>query len=203
MNIYEKLSAIQSELKVPKGQHNSFGNYDYRSCEDILEKAKPICKAHKAVLIIEDDIQQVGESVFVAGIATLRDLESDEEIKVKAFARHANEKKGMDDSQMTGTASSYARKYALNGLFNLDDTKDADTDEYAKQKKQYDNSASGTRLNFDEVRANLEIMDDEKSLDDYGAELKKKHPNMTTAQANAISKMFNQRREELKQNASD
>ena len=195
MTIYEKLSAIQSELKVPKGQHNSFGNYDYRSCEDILEKAKPICKANKTVLIIEDDIQQVGESVFVAGIATLQDLESNEKIQVKAFARHADEKKGMDDSQMTGTASSYARKYALNGLFNLDDTKDADTNEYQKQFKQ----TNGTRLNFDDVQTTIDSIDDTKSLDDYGAELKKKYPTMTAKQADAISKMFNRRREELKQ----
>lgn len=198
MNIYEKLSAIQSELKVPKGQHNSFGNYDYRSCEDILEKAKPICKAHKTVLIIEDDIQQVGESVFVAGIATLRDLESNEEIKVKAFARHADEKKGMDDSQMTGTASSYARKYALNGLFNLDDTKDADTPEFNKMTAG-SKPSNGTRLNFDDVQMTIDSIDDAKSLDDYGAELKKKYPTMTAKQADAISKMFNRRREELNQ----
>lgn len=202
MTIYEKLSAIQSELKVPKGQHNSFGNYDYRSCEDILEKAKPICKANKTVLIIEDDIQLVGESVFVAGIATLQDLESNEKIQVKAFARHAEEKKGMDDSQMTGTASSYARKYALNGLFNLDDTKDADTPEFNKMTAG-SKASNGTRLNFDEVRETLEAIDDTKSVDEYGDELKKKHPMMTKAQADAISKMFNKRREELKQNASD
>lgn len=201
MNIYEKLSGIQSELKVPKGQHNSFGNYDYRSCEDILEKAKPICKAYKTVLIIEDDIQQVGESVFVAGIATLRDLESDDSIKVKAFARHADDKKGMDDSQMTGTASSYARKYALNGLFNLDDTKDADSDEFQKAKQAKQGSFNnGTRLNFDDVQTTIDSIDDAKSLDDYGAELKKKYPNMTAKQADAISKMFNRRREELNQN---
>ena len=200
MSIYEKLSAIQSELKVPKGQHNSFGNYDYRSCEDILEKAKPICKAHKTVLIIEDDIQQVGESVFVAGIATLRDLESDEAIKVKAFARHADEKKGMDDSQMTGTASSYARKYALNGLFNLDDTKDPDSDEFAKMNKAKQGSFNnGTRLDFDDVQMTIDSIDDAKSLDEYGTELKKKYPNMTAKQADAISKMFNRRREELNQ----
>ena len=147
------------------------------------------------MLIIEDDIQQVGESVFVAGIATLQDLESNEKIQVKAFARHADEKKGMDDSQMTGTASSYARKYALNGLFNLDDTKDADTNEYQKQFKQ----TNGTRLNFDDVQTTIDSIDDTKSLDDYGAELKKKYPTMTAKQADAISKMFNRRREELKQ----
>lgn len=198
MTIYEKLSAIQSELKVPKGQHNSFGNYDYRSCEDILEKAKPICKANKTVLIIEDDIQLVGESVFVAGIATLQDLESNDKIQVKAFARHADEKKGMDDSQMTGTASSYARKYALNGLFNLDDTKDADTPEFNKMTAG-GKASNGTRLNFDDVQTTIDSIDDTKSLDDYGAELKKKYPTMTAKQADAISKMFNRRREELKQ----
>lgn len=198
MTIYEKLSAIQSELKVPKGQHNSFGNYDYRSCEDILEKAKPICKANKTVLIIEDDIQLVGESVFVAGIATLQDLESNDKIQVKAFARHADEKKGMDDSQMTGTASSYARKYALNGLFNLDDTKDADTPEFNKMTAG-GKALNGTRLNFDDVQTTIDSIDDTKSLDDYGAELKKKYPTMTAKQADAISKMFNRRREELNQ----
>ena len=202
MTIYEKLSAIQAELKVPKGQFNNFGGYNYRSCEDILEKAKPICKANKTVLIIEDDIQQVGESVFVAGIATLKDLESDGEIKVKAFAKHAETKKGMDDSQITGTASSYARKYALNGLFNLDDTKDADTPEFGKQTAG-SKPSNGTRLNFDDVQMTIDSIDDAKSLDDYGAELKKKYPSMTTKQAEAISKMFNRRREELKQNAGD
>lgn len=202
MTIYEKLSEIQSELKVPKGQINTFGNYKYRSCEDILEKAKPILKSNKTVLMLEDEVLAVGESVFVEAIATLRDLEGDGEIKVKAFARHANEKKGMDDSQMTGTASSYARKYALNGLFNLDDTKDADTNEYQKQVAG-SREANTTRLNFDSVRETLDAIDDAKSLDDYDAELKKKHPDMTAKQVDAISKMFNRRREELKQNASD
>ena len=201
MTIYEKLSAIQAELKVPKGQFNNFGGYNYRSCEDILEKAKPICKANKTVLILEDDIQQVGESVFVAGIATLKDLEGDGEVKVKAFAKHAETKKGMDDSQITGTASSYARKYALNGLFNLDDTKDADTPEFGKLTAS-NKPSNSTRLNFDDVQDTLNAIDDAKSLDDYGLELKKKFP-MTAKQADAISKMFNRRREELKQNASD
>lgn len=198
MTIYEKLSDIQSELKVPKEQINTFSNFNYRSCEDILEKAKPILRKNKVVLTLEDDIVAVGESVFVAGIATLRDLESDETICVKAFARHADEKKGMDDSQMTGTASSYARKYALNGLFNLDDAKDADTNEYHRQTMD-DKPANKTRLNFDDVRETLDAIDDEQSLTDYGNKLKIKNPNMTAKQADAISKMFNKRREELKQ----
>lgn len=198
MTIYEKLSKIQEELKVPKNQFNKFGGFNYRSCEDILEKAKPICRAHKTVLTLEDDVVAVGDGIFVKAIATLTDLEGEGKISVQAFARHANEKKGMDDSQMTGTASSYSRKYALNGLFNLDDTKDADTDEYQKQTAK-DKSSNSTRLNFDEVRETLDSIDDEASLDAYGMELKKKHPNMTAKQADAISKMFNKRREEVKQ----
>lgn len=195
MTIYEKLSKIQEELKVPKNQFNKFGGFSYRSCEDILEKAKPICRAYKTVLTLEDDVVAVGDGIFVKATATLADLEGESKISVKAFARHANEKKGMDDSQMTGTASSYARKYALNGLFNLDDTKDADTDEYQKQSK----SGNSTRLNFDDIRESLDMIDDNESLDKYGEELKKKHPNMTAKQATAISQMFNKRREEIKQ----
>ena len=198
MTIYEKLSKIQEELKVPKEQRNSFGNYNYRSCEDILEKAKPICRKHKTVLILNDEVEAVGEYIFVKAVATLIDLEGDGKIFTSASARHSIDKKGMDDSQMTGTASSYARKYALNGLFNLDDTKDADTDEYQKQTAKSKPSNS-TRLDFDSIRETIDAIDDEQSLDDYGGELKKKHPNMTKAQADAISKMFNKRREEIRQ----
>ena len=198
MTIYEKLSKIQEELKVPKEQRNSFGNYNYRSCEDILEKAKPICRKHKTVLILNDEVEAFGEYVFIKAVATLADLEGDGKVITTAFARHSIVKKGMDDSQMTGTASSYARKYALNGLFNLDDTKDADTDEYQKQTAKSKPSNS-TRLDFDSIRETIDAIDDEQSLDDYGGELKKKHPNMTKAQADAISKMFNKRREEIRQ----
>ena len=130
MNIYEKLLEIQHELKAPKGQYNSFGKYKYRSCEDILEAVKPICYKNKAVLIISDEVLSAGERFYIKATATLYDTESDTKIQNTAYARESLEKKGMDDSQITGTASSYARKYALNGLFNIDDTKDADTDEY-------------------------------------------------------------------------
>ena len=136
MNIYEKLSEIQHELKAPKGQYNSFGKYKYRSCEDILEAVKPICYKHKAALILSDSVEQIGERYYVSSTASLHDLESDETVYSNAYARESIEKKGMDDSQITGTASSYARKYALNGLFNIDDTKDADTDEYTKQVQE-------------------------------------------------------------------
>lgn len=134
MNIYEKLSAIQMELKAPKGQYNSFGKYRYRSAEDILEAVKPICAKNKATLFLSDTVREIGGRIYVQAIAHLVDAENPEDtISVSAYAREADTKKGMDASQITGTASSYARKYAMNGLFNIDDTKDADTDEYRHQ----------------------------------------------------------------------
>lgn len=133
MTIFEKLSAIQNELSVPKSNFNNFGKYSYRSAEDILEAVKPICKKHKTVLILSDDVRLLGDRYYVEASAKLADLESENCIVVSAFAREEETKKGMDASQVTGATSSYARKYALNGLFNIDDTKDADTDEYAIQ----------------------------------------------------------------------
>ena len=134
MGIYEKLSAIQQELKAPKGQFNSFGKYKYRSCEDILEAVKPICGKYKTALVLLDDIKEVSGRFYVMAQEQLHDCESDGAVTATAYAREPVEKKGMDDSQITGTASSYARKYALNGLFCIDDTKDADTDEYREQR---------------------------------------------------------------------
>ena len=133
MSLLQKLSDIQAELKVPKGQYNSFGKYNYRSAEDILEAVKPICKKHKTVLIMSDDLRLLGDRYYIEANANLYDLESDEHIVASAYARESEKKAGMDDSQITGSCSSYARKYALNGLFNIDDTKDADTDEQHKQ----------------------------------------------------------------------
>lgn len=134
MNIYEKLINIQKELKAPKSNYNDFGRYNYRSCEDILEAVKPICFEYRAVLILSDDILNVGQSNYVETTAILINIDNPVEmVSNKAEARESIDKKGMDDSQITGTASSYARKYALNGLFNIDDTKDADTNEYHNQ----------------------------------------------------------------------
>lgn len=140
MNIYEKLSNIQNELKAPKGQFNKFGGYKYRSCEDILEAVKPICKKYKTVLVLSDTLVNIGERYYIQATARLTDIEANKEsedtcISNTAYAREEESKKGMDGSQITGTASSYARKYALNGLFNIDDTKDADTDEFTKQQQ--------------------------------------------------------------------
>jgi hypothetical protein len=114
MNIYEKLSKIQSELNVPKGQFNSFGNYKFRSCEDILEAVKPICKKYNTVLVLSDELTNIGDRYYIQAKATLYDLEEDKLIYNTAYAREEETKKGMDGSQLTGTASSYARKYALN-----------------------------------------------------------------------------------------
>ena len=126
----EKLIKIQKELKAPKNQYNNFGKYKYRSCEDILEALKPLLAEEKLLLTIEDKIVSVGNRVYVKAIATITDGEK--QVSVSAYAREAEDKKGMDTSQITGATSSYARKYALNGLFLIDDTKDADTDEQHK-----------------------------------------------------------------------
>lgn len=135
MGVYEKLSNVQTELKAPKGQTNSFGKYKYRSCEDILEAVKPLLNKYKASVVISDSLELVGERYYIKATATFIDVETDGMISNTAYARESAEKKGMDDSQVTGATSSYARKYALNGLFLIDDTKDADTDEFANQQK--------------------------------------------------------------------
>jgi hypothetical protein len=130
MTIHEKLVAIQSDLKAPKSQVNTFGKYKYRSCEDILEAIKPLLKEHSLVLTISDQIIEVGGRVYVCANAKLSDGESS--ITTSAYAREQEAKlnkegrETMDHAQITGSTSSYARKYALNGLFCIDDTKDAD-----------------------------------------------------------------------------
>ena len=134
-NVLEKLFKIQQELKVPKNQRNTFGNYNFRNCEDIMEASKPICEKHNSLLTCGDKVNQIGERYYVEATATLYDLDSGESISVTASAREEDTKKGMDASQITGASSSYARKYALNGLLQLDDNKDADTNEYQKQQK--------------------------------------------------------------------
>lgn len=131
----KKLMNIQSELKAPKGQYNSFGKYNYRSCEDILEAVKPVLAKHGCTLTISDSIMLIGDRFYVKATAMLGDTDSDKSISVSAYARESQDKKGMDASQVTGATSSYARKYALNGLFCIDDTKDAETDEHQQQEK--------------------------------------------------------------------
>lgn len=130
--IYAALMAVQSELKAPKGQKNTFGNYSYRSAEDILEAVKPLLKVNGLYLNVSDEVVLIGDRYYVKATVTAVDIATGEAASSTAFAREAAEKKGMDASQVTGATSSYARKYALNALFGIDDTKDADTDEYAR-----------------------------------------------------------------------
>jgi hypothetical protein len=132
-----KIISIQQHLKAPKNQFNSFGKYKYRSCEDILEGVKPLLHDAGLVQTITDEIINVGDRYYVK--ATVIVSHGENSVKVTAFAREPENKKGMDESQITGTASSYARKYALNGMWLIDDTKDADTDEHKNQVEKTKN----------------------------------------------------------------
>jgi hypothetical protein len=131
--IYAALQAVQRELKAPKGQYNSFGKYKYRSCEDIVEAVKPLLNEQGLILTMSDEVVGVADRVYIKATCKVIDVANGDVIETSALARESLTKKGMDDSQITGTASSYARKYALNGLFAIDDTKDADTDQYKQQ----------------------------------------------------------------------
>lgn len=128
--IYSALMAVQRDLKAPKGQQNKFGNYKYRSAEDIIEAVKPLLNENGLILNMTDDVVMVGERIYIKATVSVIDVANGDTVTTTALARESAVKKGMDDSQVTGTASSYARKYALNGLFAIDDTKDADTNEY-------------------------------------------------------------------------
>ena len=136
MNVYENLMTVQTKLRAPKGQYNSFGKYSYRSCEDILEALKPLLGEVGAIVNVTDEIKLIGDRYYVEATASFIDTETGERMIAKASAREAETKKGMDDSQVTGSVSSYARKYALNGLFAIDDNKDADsTNTHGKEIK--------------------------------------------------------------------
>jgi hypothetical protein len=161
----KKLSMVQSELKAPKGKQNTFGKYAYRSCEDILEAVKPVLSKHGAVIVLSDDVVVVpytnseshrfgkeqtllhvkeADRIYVKSTATFYDCESGQEISSVGYARESYEKKGMDDAQLTGSCSSYARKYALNALLLIDDTKDADSDETIQASIAWANSNGKT-----------------------------------------------------------
>lgn len=145
MNIYEKLLSIQTELKCGKTQFNKFGNYYFRNCEDILEAVKPLCAKFKAVLFVSDELTLIQDRYYIKATATLVDAEKpSDQIQVTASAREEEEKKGMDGSQITGASSSYARKYALNGLFAIDDTKDSDTTNDNEEKSKTSKTTATT-----------------------------------------------------------
>ena len=161
----KELIRIQNELKAPKGQYNSFGKYSYRSCEDILEAVKPLLSSYDCILTLSDEITLVGERYYVKATAILMN-EASEKVEVTAYAREEADKKGMDGSQITGAASSYARKYALNGLFCIDDNKDSDTTKTeAKSKKSAQAKAEATHTNAD-LELAVQEMKEAKTVED-------------------------------------
>lgn len=188
-----KLITIQKRLKAPKSQRNTFGNYNYRSCEDILEAVKPLLDEHGLLLTLNDELVQIGDRYYVKAIASVTD--GNTSVSAAAYARESENKKGQDDSQITGTASSYARKYALNGLFLIDDTKDADTDEYRKnttQRVQNIEVKASNKISFQEVRERLSEIVSVDDLNRYWTEL-----HLTDKQANILKKDFADRKAKL------
>ena len=151
MSAYEKLMTVQWKLKAPKGQRNNFGNYNYRSCEDILEAVKPILSEVGAVVVINDNVIEVGDRIYIQAIASFIDTEDGGKISTSAYAREALSKKGMDESQLTGATSSYARKYALNGLFAIDDSKDMDYLNKGDKGSNTSQKRSSKKLSADEL----------------------------------------------------
>lgn len=178
-----KLLAIQTELKAPKNLFNKFGNYKYRNFEGICEAVKPLLKKYNCTLTVFDSVENIGERYYVRATAMLRDCDSSGCVTCFAYAREAESKKGMDDSQITGTASSYARKYALNGLFLLDDTKDADTDEYHEQTTY----ASKGQINALKNALENKGIEEKDALKEAGV---KSFDKLTSAQYNAIVTRF-------------
>ena len=137
MSIYAKLIKVQNDLKAPKNQYNSFGKYSYRNCEDICESVKPLLLANGLAMFISDNIELIGDRYYIKAIVTVVDTETGETLTNSALAREEENKKGMDSSQVTGSTSSYARKYALNGMFLIDDTKDSDfTNTHGKENNE-------------------------------------------------------------------
>lgn len=160
MSIYAKLSVIQLNLIAPKNQYNNFGKYNYRSCEDILEGLKPCLQETKTAVTVNDEIVQIGDRYYIKATATLFDCETGESVSNTAYAREEESKKGMDASQVTGATSSYARKYALNGLFCIDDVKDADTrdnrqEEAKKQKEDEAETKEIENMKISNVKADV------------------------------------------------
>lgn len=148
MSIYSKLAKIQKDLIAPKGQRNDFGKYNYRSCEDIVKALKPLLDDNKCVCFMTNEMEQIGDRVYVKAIITLMDLESGETITTTAHAREEVEKKGMDGSQITGASSSYARKYALSGLFMIDNEKDSDATNTAAKEESGEKKATPKQVEY-------------------------------------------------------
>ncbi|MCF8012660.1 MAG: ERF family protein, partial [Clostridiales bacterium] len=167
-DIHEKLAHVQEELEVPKSRRNDFGDFNYRSCEDIVEKAKPVLKENGLVLTMSDDMVNKGDRYYIRAMAKVTDIESGEEFATTAYAREAKNKKGMDPSQLSGATSSYARKYALDGLFALDDSRDPDamkTEKGSKtnnkQKPPPEKDSDTPPADIDAIKKDIEAKKDE------------------------------------------
>lgn len=170
MSVYEKLLTVQKKLNAPKNKFNKFGNYYYRNCESIMEAVKPLLREVQATLIITDDIEQVAERIYVKATAKFIDLEDGQVIETHAYAREPIASKGMADSQITGASSSYARKYALSGLFCIDDNDDEDTQEISDAERK--------QLEEDKKKADKEVADKQKA--DAEAVKKQEHEAQLT-----------------------
>ena len=193
----EKLIKIQSDLKAPKGNYNSFGKFRYRSCEDILEAVKPLLAREKCMLTMTDEVVAITDKVYIKATATIIDLDNKVHCSASAYARESENKKGMDESQMTGTASSYARKYALNGLFLIDDTTDADTDEFQHAKQKAEKKQSGaTKKTEDKKKADwrTKVLDLAKSKGITAIDLATKYKLNNSTSAERFKEIY----EELK-----
>ena len=165
LKLIDKLNKIQTELNAPKKQYNSFGKYYFRNCDDILEAVKPLCKEYNCSVLLSDKVNQVGERYYIECTATLIDG-SNEKIEVTASARESLDQKGMQEQQVTGSTSSYARKYALNGLFALDDNKDADTtNTHNKQTASPTNSKSDLQQAIDILNSSKDLEELKKNWD--------------------------------------
>jgi hypothetical protein len=164
LNLWQRLANVQKELKAPKGQFNSFGKYKYRSAEDILEVAKPLCVDFGLLLTVSDELVLIGERYYIKATAKVINIDTGENYSVDSFAREEESKKGMDGSQVTGASSSYARKYALNGLFAIDDTKDSDTtNTHGKgedKNKQMMQETGAAKIDKFKVKALLQLIDE-------------------------------------------
>jgi len=187
----EKLLKIQNELKAPKGQKNTFGNYSYRSAEDILEAVKPLLLKYELTMTISDELEGIGERYYVKATVTLREVEKT--ITTTAFAREDESQKGMSVSQITGSASSYARKYALNGMFAIDDTKDADSyNDHGKgtPKEEPKKVKKATQKQLDELN---ELLSTEELMKAKSFFIKKGIPTLEEADFDTIQKMIDKK----------
>lgn len=164
MNVYEKLQHVQEALKAPKNQYNKFGDYHYRNCEDIQEAAKPLLKEVKAALVVGDELVLIGDRYYIKATARFIDCESTDKVENTAYARESLDKKGMDASQVTGSTSSYARKYALNGLFCIDDVKDADNQDNTGKTPSKQGKTAGASGNGKSDKVTKAMIESVKSL---------------------------------------